>query len=244
MLTYRKHVAINPYTPTSTTFTFLKKELPDLRTPFIIQFGDKVTMDLPPKHRAGQCLLLPDPDERQHFQWATSKKSGRPHPGEARELELTKGQKIKVLTDMGRDWHICVARNGMKGWAHGSWLDFGNRKLHQDPKVAFEQFNTAIRNMFVTQLQEFPAMNEFMDMCTLEECNEIKSPELLGICLHDLQALLEGSNRYSYAWLKEERNLWHPDRFARFCVPERAGELKIKAEQMFVLYGVLMEGCA
>jgi methylenetetrahydrofolate dehydrogenase (NADP+)/methenyltetrahydrofolate cyclohydrolase/formyltetrahydrofolate synthetase len=56
-----------------------------------------------------------------------------------------------------------------------------------------------------------------------------------------LEVLLRGSGRYSYAWLKEERNIWHPDRFSRFCQADFVDQLKVKAEQMFVLYGVLMQ---
>ena len=56
-------------------------------------------------------------------------------------------------------------------------------------------------------------------------------------------ALLQASGKYSYEWLKEERNLWHPDRFARFVHPDHMERLTLMAEQMFVMYGILMEAC-
>jgi hypothetical protein len=56
-----------------------------------------------------------------------------------------------------------------------------------------------------------------------------------------LEVLLRGSGSFSYEWLKEERNRWHPDRFRQLCDPGRSGALKLKAQQLFVLYGVLME---
>jgi methylenetetrahydrofolate dehydrogenase (NADP+)/methenyltetrahydrofolate cyclohydrolase/formyltetrahydrofolate synthetase len=65
--------------------------------------------------------------------------------------------------------------------------------------------------------------------------------EGVGICAHDLKVLLAGSGDYSVAWLKDARNQWHPDRFGWYCAAESVGPLKAKAEQMFVLYGLVME---
>lgn len=88
-------------------------------------------------------------------------------------------------------------------------------------------------------------MKSYVHDCTKVECKPQKQDEsLLGICVHDLLALLEGSGRFSYEWLKEGRNLWHPDRFAQFCKPEEAERLKPMAEEMFVMYGILMDECA
>jgi len=36
----------------------------------------------------------------------------------------------------------------------------------------------------------------------------------LRCCHHDLERTLHGSGKFSQAWLKKERLLWHPDKFA------------------------------
>jgi methylenetetrahydrofolate dehydrogenase (NADP+)/methenyltetrahydrofolate cyclohydrolase/formyltetrahydrofolate synthetase len=185
------------------------------------------------------------PEEPVPFQWATAKKSGRPHGADAWEAELRKGEKIKVIRDMGRDWFVVVDRKGVKGYVHGSWIDFGDRAVHKDSKVAYGQFQGDLQRLLIPgQLQRFPAMTSYVDECTKPDCQSLKeNVSSLGICVHDLLVLLQGSGKYSYEWLKEGRNVWHPDRFARFCHSDQMEGLKLKAEQMFVMYGILMEVC-
>lgn len=166
------------------------------------------------------------------FKWATSKKSGRPHPSDAWELKLKKGQRVKVLRDMGRDWHIAVDNKGAKGWVHGSWLDFGDDKVHTDSRAAYTQFVLDLQKLLIPrELHDFPIMKSYVNECSRAECKPQKEDaSLLGICIHDLLVLLEGSGQISYEWLKEGRNVWHPDRFAQFCQPEQAERLKPTAE--------------
>ncbi|KAL1792617.1 hypothetical protein ACET3X_009124 [Alternaria dauci] len=176
------------------------------------------------------------------FQWATAKKSGRPHKADSWELVLTKGKKIKVIRDIGRDWFVVVDGKGAKGFVHGSWLVFGDRTVHKDSKAAYSQFVEDLQELLKPgQLQSFPTMTSYVDECTNLDCQPLKEDvSNLGICTHDLQALLQASGKYSYEWLKEERNLWHPDRFARFIHPDYMERLKPMTEQMFVMYGILM----
>ncbi|KAF1833646.1 hypothetical protein BDW02DRAFT_598908 [Decorospora gaudefroyi] len=184
-------------------------------------------------------------EETVPFQWATSKKTGRPHSQDSWELALKKGEQVRVIRNMGRDWFVVVDKRGGKGWVHGSWLDFGSCKVHVDAKYAYKQFKEDMEKILVAgQLCDFPNMTGYMDACNKPDCEPLKKEaSLLGICIHDLLALLEGSGSYSYEWLKEGRNFWHPDRFARFCHPEHADRLKPMAEQMFKMYGVLMDVC-
>jgi methylenetetrahydrofolate dehydrogenase (NADP+)/methenyltetrahydrofolate cyclohydrolase/formyltetrahydrofolate synthetase len=138
---------------------------------------------------------------------------------------------------------VVEGQKGIKGWVHGSWLNFSSRHLHQDPKAAYEQFSKEMqRRLVLSQLRVFPSMANYIDMCTMTDCRPIKEDGgLTGICIHNLEVLLRGSGCYSYAWLKKQRCSWHPDKFARFCQPDHAGQLKIKAAQLFVLYGLLMQ---
>jgi methylenetetrahydrofolate dehydrogenase (NADP+)/methenyltetrahydrofolate cyclohydrolase/formyltetrahydrofolate synthetase len=174
--------------------------------------------------------------------WATSKRAGSSHL-DAWELELKQGEKVKILQEMGSDWFVVEGRKGIKGWVHGSWLDFSNRQTRPDARTAYHQFSGEIQDMLVPgQPRAFPSLANYADSCTRAGCRPVKDDgSLTGLCLHDLETLLRGSGCYAYAWLKEQRNIWHPDRFARFCQPAHAGQLKVKAEQLFVLYGVLMQ---
>lgn len=146
---------------------------------------------------------------------------------------------------MGRNWHIAVIKRGVRGWVHGSWLEFGDGKVHTDSKAAYAQFMEDLERLLIPgEMRDFPMMTSYVNECARDECRLQKQDACsLGICIHDLFVLLQGSGKVSYEWLKEGRNLWHPDRFARFCEPEQAERLKPMAEQMFVMYGVLMENC-
>ena len=184
-------------------------------------------------------------EEDVHFQWATTRKSGRPHRAESWESELRKDEKIKVVRDMGRDWFAVIDGTGMKGWVHGSWLAFGDHTVHRDSKAAYDRFVGDLGDLLRPgQLQDFPTMTKYVDECTRAGCQPLKEDVSgLGICTHDLLVLLQASGKYSYGWLKEERNVWHPDRYARFCHPDHVERLRLQAEQMFVMYGILMEDC-
>ncbi|KAG9185831.1 hypothetical protein G6011_07162 [Alternaria panax] len=184
-------------------------------------------------------------EEEVPFQWATAKQSGRPHKAESWELVLRKGEQIKVIRDMGRDWFVVIDMKGVKGFVHGSWLAFGDRTVCKDAKAAHRQFmEDLLKLLNPGQLQAFPAMISYVDECTRADCQPLKEDiSQLGICTHDLSVLLQASDKYSHEWLKEGRNLWHPDRFARFCHPDHTERLKLKAEQMFIMYGILMEAC-
>jgi hypothetical protein len=146
---------------------------------------------------------------------------------------------------MGRDWFIAGGRRNVRGWIHGTWLEFCGSGVHQDPQSTYTLFQQDMRKLLVPgQLREFPPLREYMGSCSDAACQPLRGCTKLGICSHDLQTLLEGSGCYSYAWLKEERNVWHPDKFAMYCDPEHKERLKESAQEVFVLYGVLMDMCS
>jgi methylenetetrahydrofolate dehydrogenase (NADP+)/methenyltetrahydrofolate cyclohydrolase/formyltetrahydrofolate synthetase len=239
-------VAIDAHASKSETFALINKQSPGQESPFILHFGEE------PVHArlstANYSLQLIDP-KRQYltFRWATCTKTGRPHgPSQDMwELRVKKGQTIKVLQSAGGDWHIVVDQKGMKGYAHSSWLDFTNRLHHQPlekPEGAWRRYSDDVKKMVSGPVSNFLDMTDYVNDCTRAGCQLVKDSESsLGICAHDLRVLLGGSGCYCLEWLKEDRNKWHPDRFARLCAPQHAGLLKVKAQQLFVLYGILME---
>jgi methylenetetrahydrofolate dehydrogenase (NADP+)/methenyltetrahydrofolate cyclohydrolase/formyltetrahydrofolate synthetase len=223
----------------------IKKQKKGEEAPFILRFSSEpVHYRLPaPLHKELRITEVETDADDKSFQWAYSLKSGRPRNDEW-ELELKKGQKIKVLQDRGRDWLVVADTKGKIGFTHRSWLDFSGRQLRLNPLAAWNRFaEDASKIVQYGNLSEFPQLKKYMDTCTKAECMAVKeNASSLGICAHDLRVLLEGSGCYAYEWVKNGRNMWHPDRFARHCMPEHAERLKVKAQELFVLYGTLMEG--
>jgi len=237
-------VAINAHAPSSEQFAIFKKQIPGDEVSFVLHMGQEpVRARLPNVSYSVRAIAqktAPPP-----FPWAVCTKSGRPHgaTGDTWELLLKKGQVIKVLERTQADWYIVVDYKGAKGYAHGSWLDFDHPRLHcVDARAAWLRFANDSASMRVGPVSQFLRMADYVAVCTRAGCKRTKEDQAcLGICAHDLEVLLRGSDKYCYEWLKEERNMWHPDRFSQFCVPARSGALKLKAQQLFVLYGVLME---
>ncbi|KAF2832349.1 FTHFS-domain-containing protein [Ophiobolus disseminans] len=230
------HVAINPHSEQSDTFAFIKKQGAGAEAPFVLHFGaEPVHARLSPTDQRLQAVV---PKPEVPFAWAASIKSGRPHAREEGwELELKKGQRVRVVQEMGNNWFVVVGKKSVKGWVHGSWLDFSDGRSHEPPKAAWYRFLADnIEMMKSAPIKKFPAMADYVDVCTRAGCMPVKGDgSSLGICAHDLQALLRGSGCYSVEWLKKERTIWHPDKFGRFCAPELAEQLKLRAQQLFVL---------
>ncbi|KNG51662.1 hypothetical protein TW65_01059 [Stemphylium lycopersici] len=258
---------ISPYSNEGDTFALIKQQSPGHDPPFIVHFeGEPVHSNLEQYHTAapenvpsssnsvarndGTCpdqRVQPTSAKREEAapsRMATSKKFGRPHSLEERELKLKKGERVTVIETMGRDWFMGVNTKGIKGYVHGSWLDFDERKMYKDGKAAaYLQFRDDMKRLLVPGgLHDFPVMTNYVNACDKVDCKRRKEdPSSLGICIHDLGTLLSASDSYSYEWLKDGRNLWHPDRFARFCQAGQAERLKLRAECMFVMYGKLMD---
>lgn len=244
-------VALDPHCPAGETFAFIKKQHDAQEAPFAIHFHqvDTRTTETPQNLPEAQGMVLQRTQQQQEkpkfFRWAISKRDGRPHQRDYWELELKKGQKIKVGDDLGRNWFSAEGPGGVNGWVHGTWFEFCGGKVHQDAQGTYTRFQEDMRKVLLPgQLREFPAMREYLTACANPACQSLMSGSQLGVCGHNLQALLSGSGRYSSAWLKEERNVWHPDKFARYCHPTHKERLKASAQEMFVLYGVLMDKCS
>ena len=175
------------------------------------------------------------------FRWARSKYAGRPHPRDGWELQLEKGQIVKVLDDLGLHWYLVQDVRGCKGYAHQSWLSFETR-MRPDPREAYALFKKETKEMQPGTLREFPVLSRYMDACANESCKAAKQNRTgLTICVHDLERLLRGSGSFTVDLLKTERNTWHPDKFARFCHPDFRNDLTSKAGALFVLFGQLID---
>jgi methylenetetrahydrofolate dehydrogenase (NADP+)/methenyltetrahydrofolate cyclohydrolase/formyltetrahydrofolate synthetase len=238
-------VAIDAHTSTSETFALVKKQKSGEEPPFILHFGQEdVYARLPSTH---YDLKPIDPKkEYAQFRWALCMKSGRPHNSDKWELDLKKGQRVKVFETLKGNWHIVADEKGRKRYAHSSWLDFADRRLHRAPenaKAVWSRYSEDVRKMLdSTPISTFISMTDYVDVCTKTGCKATKEDQyLLGICVHDLKVLLGGSGRFCLEWVKKRRNVWHPDKFVRYCAPEAAGPVMIKAQQLFVLHGMLLE---
>ncbi|KAF9728780.1 hypothetical protein PMIN03_011702 [Paraphaeosphaeria minitans] len=243
------YVAIDPHSPTGGTFAFVEKTQDGREPNFVLRCEPEDTVsrlhskqDPPSVHT--QVINVPKKSEGLlMFQWAVSKYTGCSHARDTWELELKKGERVKVLKYMGNDWFFVENRRNEHGWVHKSWLDFQQMTPHVDPRKAYARFTVDVEKMFKAgNIRMFPVLNLYMNACTKDTCSPLKTdPHYLGICHHDLHELMRGSGDYSLDTLKTERNKWHPDRFARFCHPHHRETLREKAQALFVLFGVLME---
>lgn len=248
-------MAIDPHSVNGDTFVFIKKQKDGEEADFVLHFPGEDTIFRPsaPKFKNLEPNENPGgPEEMQQvssmragkhprpYRWARSKHTGRPHPKEPWELILRKDEMLKVIENRGNKWFIVSNSRGIKGWAHSSWLSF-RFNHHADPGEAYSRYVEDMESCLKPgQLRSFPEMSRYMDSCAEEACKPMKQ-EYLGICSHDLARLLRGSGHYTRESLKEERNKWHPDKFARFCHPESRDKLRKKAEAVFVLHGVLID---
>jgi hypothetical protein len=245
-----QHVSFDPHSATGDTFTFIKKQDPGKEADFVLQFEQQAMIS-----RLAQLpeQVVESEQDEQHvhiakastgpeaYQWAFAKHSGRSHPTDDWELKMKKGEKLKVLRDMGKGWYVVRNMQGEKGWAHSSQLDFKEQRSHVDPREAYTRWAADTEELLKPgAVRSFPQISGYMNACGKDGCQQVKQ-EPLGICAHDLYELLRGSGEYSLEFLKSQRNKWHPDKFARFCHPEHRDGLKPQAEALFVLFGVLMD---
>ncbi|KAL6705085.1 hypothetical protein ACN47E_007344 [Coniothyrium glycines] len=254
------YVAINPHQVDGGAFVFLKKQRQgEVQYLFrlddgILYSSEKPDVSLaklnPAKSNgtASQSLLIPPSASGKlpEYRWATSRKTGRPHRSDTWEIYVRKGQRIKVLRDMGNNWFLVEVNEEntfRKGYLHASWIDFGDSKACVNAAQAYSRFESDMQTLQNSgQICEFPRMATYISKCNEAECQITKqSPGSLDICIHDLTTLLEGSGQYTAAWLKEKRNMWHPDRFTRYCHSEHADRLKGLSAQIFALYSILMD---
>lgn len=264
----QQYVAIDPHSSTGDSFAFIMKKQRGREPDFVMRFEpeDVVSRLPPPKDRPAQPTeniepidrvepaqraasekprqvinVAKPPDSPQVYLWAVSKHTGRSHARDAWELDLKKGERVKVLEEKGKDWFIVQDMRGVKGYAHGTWLDFKELRAHVDPREAYARWTADTeRWLQLGAVRTFLRLSNYMDACAKDICKPLKQ-EGVGICAHDLHELLRGSSQYSLEFLKAQRNRYHPDKFARYCHPEHKEELKTKAQAFFVLFGVLMD---
>ena len=179
----------------------------------------------------------------QVFQWGVSRHTGRSHLTDSWELELKKGERVKILKHMGNDWFLAENRRNQRGWVHKTLLDFQEITPHADPREAYARFSADMdKLMKVGNIRSFPNLANYMNSCAKAGCSTLKKdPQRLSICVHDLHELMRGVGVYTLDTLKAERNKWHPDRFARYCHPDHRDVLTEKAQALFVLFGVIMD---
>lgn len=245
-------VSIDSFALKSDTFAFIKKQIGNQEAPFVLHYHQEPVYDrLPPSGiessassstvEMDQLITLPGHEASKPCprHWATSKKEGRPHKSDTWELDLKKGERVEIFRDMGNDWYVGMGPEGILGMCHHSWLTF-DTEGSRDTYTLFHEH--CLKILVPGKLRDFPPVKYYANTCKKGECQLLKKNQsLLGICEHDLRDLLQASGSFDRSWVKAGRNNWHPDKFARFCVPDRVEDLKPKAQEMFVLYGILIE---
>lgn len=89
--------------------------------------------------------------------------------------------------------------------------------------------------------QDFPQPPAAVCSCQLPGCVQRKTDKGLRGCKHDMEKLLRASGEYSVGWLRKERLMWHPDRFARRCDEGSREVLVGMATEMFEIYDELID---
>ncbi|OCK75124.1 hypothetical protein K432DRAFT_362578 [Lepidopterella palustris CBS 459.81] len=160
------------------------------------------------------------------------------------ELFLQKGEVIKVIEIKGQFWVIGENARGKKGWIHRNWIDMvAESEIPKNPAEVYKIWKISCDAAFAKGgIQEFPELPQSTKFCKAASCVGVKKePGSLGACQHDVAKLLRGSGAYSFDFLKTERNAWHPDKFGQRCNPEKKALLQKKSEELFVIFGLLME---
>lgn len=89
----------------------------------------------------------------------------------------------------------------------------------------------------IASLTKFPDPPASQCKCAEESCKMRKAePGALKACLHDVERLVRQDPNFSHKWLRKERLVWHPDRWARAPAAKR-DEFTKKAGQLFIMYG-------
>ena len=204
---------------------------------------DSVSPNENPQNDHEAVSVRKNVDGLQEYYWGVSKHTGRSHRTDSWELELKKGERIKILKYMGNDWFLAENRRNDKGWVHRAWLDFQEMVPHVEPRQAYARFTADVdKLMKAGNIRSFPKLANYMNACAKVACNTLKKdPQQLSICVHDLHELMRGAGEYTLDTLKAERNKWHPDKFGRYCHPDHRDMLSEKAQALFVLFGVMMD---
>ncbi|KAH7130211.1 hypothetical protein B0J11DRAFT_430713 [Dendryphion nanum] len=239
------HFAIDPFRPCADNYVVIKAQNFGQDDDFMVCLAPQTPVfRVSPLDTSIQMNKAP-----KTYQWAVVTRRGRPHPADTWELILDPGSRVKVIDDLGKEWFHAEARDGRIGYVHKSWLKFDKEKdLGSKPHGAYHDFKIETTQFFLSPLgsaRAFPNIVQHLRQtktCENEACKHVKQTvDGLGICHHDLERLLRGADTYSYAFLKDERNKWHPDKFARLCHPNHREELTKKAECVFVFVGLLMD---
>lgn len=171
-----------------------------------------------------------------------ARRSGRPNVNDTWDLKLKKNEFLKVLKYHGRNWWLLENGDGERGYAYMSWIDFDWRgKL--DMREAYHRFHHDTEKLLSEgPIATFLNLKVYMRAsCQNQRCLHHKTKTDLGVCIHELASLLKGFSEFSYAFVKDQRNQWHPDRFSRLCVPEKKDVFAKKAEQLFMLMSGWMD---
>jgi hypothetical protein len=238
-----RHVALDTHSVTCDGFIFIKARKAKEEVEFVLRLlPGEPTSRLSPSGNASQSTVLQHKKPRP-YTLARSLCRGRPHGSDTWEVLLSKDERVKVYEDKGNSWYLVENQRGDTGYAHESWLSF-NFHLFENPSDAYATFQEDAEEILKAgNIVEFLDLRRYVKPCRRSYgCQEIQqNPSGLQICVHELEELLRGSGCYSRAKLKEERNKWHPDRFARFCHPDKREELKAQAQSLFVMMGILMD---
>lgn len=187
-------------------------------------------------------IKIPNPNSTKAVNRLARAKYGGTATKDKRELPLRKGEYLTIISEMSEFWYIVRNKEDKQGWVHSTWVTLLEEEP-QGPVELYSAWKARCDAAFAKgSLTTFPELPTSIRSCKAVSCANLKTQlGNLGVCQHDVASLLRGSGKYSYKFLKTERNSWHPDKFGQQCAPGNREELKKKSEQLFIIYGLLME---
>jgi len=214
---------------------------PPVRFSQSVDSGEHELIDLLKGGTGLSINKIPNPNSTKAVNKPARAKYGGTATKDKRELPLRKGEYLTIISEMSEFWYIVRNKEYKQGWVHSTWVT-----LLEEPQGLAELYTAwkakCDAAFAMGGLTTFPELPMSIRPCKAVSCASRKAQQgNLGVCQHDVASLLRGSGKYSYKFLKTERNSWHPDKFSQQCAPGNREELKKKSEQLFVIYGLLME---
>ncbi|KAF2271758.1 uncharacterized protein EI97DRAFT_437538 [Westerdykella ornata] len=167
--------------------------------------------------------------------YARAIRKGRPRPSDTWDVKFAKNDIVEILEDLGRDWYyLRKEKNGTKGTAHGSWLDFTYQAFQTFQQDSDKLFSRKDNSTFITLP---PVMYFCQEIKCKEEKRDDNKPDF---CNHELEKLLRRSGNYSCKLLRQQRIKWHPDQFAKYCREDCREVLTRKADSLCAMLGSLL----
>ena len=116
------------------------------------------------------------------------------------------------------------------------------RQQEEELQLQYVLWKSRCESLFQSSkpIVDFPFLPNQVCICTVESCTSRKTDSGLMACRHDVERLLRSSGLYSKPWLRNERIVWHPDRFGRKSSHAHKMTLQRISTEMYAIFEELI----